>query len=1076
MRPKSRLSRRPALSRRVAIAGSAFVLALAASVGLASAQGGASKGSEHIVLSKGEWIDLSAEDVKWRPASLDLSRKATVILELAGAPVGKHQAEARKAGKELSNAERAALRAELKGNQDELTPRIAAAGGQVVADYQDAYNGLAVRVPLKNLSKLSGLPGVLAVHPSRTFEPSNAAGAQYIRAHNAWQDTGFTGAGVQVAVLDTGVDYYHANFGGSGDPADFEADNGLTIEPGTFPTAKVVGGTDFVGDDYDADSDDPATATPDPDPDPLDCNGHGSHVAGTAAGFGVLSDGSTYTGPYNAGIYASNSFEIGPGVAPEADVLAYRVFGCAGSSSEEVIVDALNQALVDGADVVNMSLGSVFGRDDEPSTEASDTLSLAGVVVVASAGNAGPSGYITDGPAVADRSISVAAVDASGPSFPGANVALSTGQSVLAQNSNGAALPSGPLPVAVLRTSYPDGPVSLGCDPAEYTNFPGGVAGKLVVTVRGTCARVARAIFGEQAGAAAVAMINTSSGYPPFEGRITSNPDTGEEFTVTIPFLGIRGVLGPSPTDDPEKLVAADGGTATLSAAPVPNPGFQRAASFTSGGPENVSSEVKPDVTAPGVSVVSTLVGSGTVGTRISGTSMSAPMTAGVAALVSEAHPAWLTEHIKAAIVNTADVSTSTIAAGAYNVRLFGSGVVDARRAVDTVGFVTTADATGTLSFGQESLGAAYSETLPITIHNTSGSQITYDLSASFNGGALGARASISPRSVRVPENGSATANVTLTLSGSNVAALPGMSTFTIGWGSVLTARGVVVAAPKGNNAGAYPLRVPFLVAPRGLSNVTAGAKAPYSQSGGVATSSVPLTNSGIHRGDADVYAWGIQDGDDVAHPEDSMDVRAAGVQSLPGDVLGGAPDDRSLVFAINVHGKASNQAVSEFDVVIDTENDGRADFFVVGVDFGAVTAGEFDGRMASFIFDAAGNLINAWVADNPMNGSTVLLPTLASDIGLKAGNDSFFYAINAFSIVPGDLIDTTAVAEYQSHSPAVSNGQFISLAPGASATLGLSVDRVQFNKAPALGWLVATLDDPNGGAQAELIPVGKLP
>ncbi len=66
------------------------------------------------------------------------------------------------------------------------------------------------------------------------------------------------------------------------------------IEPGTFPTVKVAGGYDFVGNDYDASSDDPALNTPEPDPDPLDCNGHGSHVAGTAAGHGVLTDGSTF--------------------------------------------------------------------------------------------------------------------------------------------------------------------------------------------------------------------------------------------------------------------------------------------------------------------------------------------------------------------------------------------------------------------------------------------------------------------------------------------------------------------------------------------------------------------------------------------------------------------------------------------------------------------------------------------------------------------------------------------------------------------------------------------------------------
>src|SRR5205823_1353167 len=107
--------------------------------------------------------------------------------------------------------------------------------------------------------------------------------------------------------------------------------------------------------------------------------------------------------------------------------------------------------------------------------------------------------------------------------------------------------PAGPLPVKVLKTS--GGQISLGCDPSEYT--AAGVTGALVVTRRGTCARVARAIFGQQAGAAAVVMVNSSDTLPPFEGQITSNPDTGEAYTVTIPFLGVR-------SSDGAALLAAD--------------------------------------------------------------------------------------------------------------------------------------------------------------------------------------------------------------------------------------------------------------------------------------------------------------------------------------------------------------------------------------------------------------------------------------------------------------------------------------------------------------------------------------
>src|SRR5262249_1355940 len=160
--------------------------------------------------------------------------------------------------------------------------------------------------------------------------------------------------------------------------------------------------------------------------DPLDCNGHGSHTAGTPPGFGVLSDGTTYGGPYDGTTY-SNSFRIGPGVAPQATPYAYRVFGCEGATSETVRLPALHRAMAAAVAVVNRSLGSPFGRTEEPSSVASDTLAENGVVVVASAGNSGPSAYITGAPAAATRALSVAAVDASSATFPGADLALSTG-------------------------------------------------------------------------------------------------------------------------------------------------------------------------------------------------------------------------------------------------------------------------------------------------------------------------------------------------------------------------------------------------------------------------------------------------------------------------------------------------------------------------------------------------------------------------------------------------------------------------------------------------------------------------
>src|SRR5207245_4727115 len=106
---------------------------------------------------------------------------------------------------------------------------------------------------------------------------------------------------------------------------------------------------------------------------------------------------------------------------------------------------------------------------------------------------------------------------------------------------------------------------------------------------------------------------------------------------------------------DRAKILAADGGATTLTAATLTNPGFTRFASFTSGGPRIGDSHLKPDITAPGVSISSTFSGSGNLAEFLSGTSMAAPHVTGSAALTRQAHPSWKVEDIKAAIVGTAD-------------------------------------------------------------------------------------------------------------------------------------------------------------------------------------------------------------------------------------------------------------------------------------------------------------------------------------------------------------------------------------------------------------------------------------
>jgi hypothetical protein len=244
----------------------------------------------------------------------------------------------------------------------------------------------------------------------------------------------------------------------------------------------------------------------------------------------------------------------------------------------------------------------------------------------------------------------------------------------------------------------------------------------------------------------------------------------------------------------------------------------------------------------------------------------------------------------------------------------------------------------------------------------------------------------------------------------------------------------------------------------------------------------VEVRNTGIHSGTADPFVWASSDPDDVPHPENSTDIRAVGLQVLPREALCesdpvgtcGTQNDRSLVFAINVWGFYSNPAVSEFDIAIDINGDNQPDRFVVGVDLGAVLAGTFDGRFASVVLDEEGTLLNAWVAEAPMNGSTMLLPALASDLGLAPGDGhhpvrDLTFQVSSSSFVPEDDGDENT----PDNASLLGGGNFsgsVVVAPGGTASV--SVPPGVFGASPgALGWMIVTHDDPNGAPQADLIP-----
>ncbi len=1006
------------------------------------------------------------------PVALDDARIVNVMLELRGDPVA--VVESRTANRQLAKAERARIKAELKGRQDAIKGQIASNGGQVLAQLQSAYNGIKVRIARKDVAALTTLPNVVAVRGLQLQTPGNETSVPFLGIPGeVWEDLGYTGTGVKIAVIDTGVDYTHANFGGPGTVEAYEAADAAdtTLGPedaASFGAAapKVKGGYDFVGDDYDASADDGSPQLiPHPDPDPLDCvftegsSGHGSHVSGTATGFGVLADGSTYTGPYNSRAY-ENDFEIGPGVAPQAELYALRVFGCDGST--DVTVEAIEWAVEHDMDVINMSLGSSFGRRDDPSAVAATNAAAAGVIVVASAGNSGPSPYITGAPAAGTGAISTAAVDST-ENFTGVQLDFDTGSSIVALAANGIAPPDGTVyDIVVLQDIAGTAENErLGCTLEAFTSngIAEGDDNVLAVTERGVCARVARAVYGEQAGADAVAMINTSPGYPPYEGPIAGDPGTGAAFEVTIPFLGIQG-----PLTSPDAVALRAASTATTTIVDLPNPGFRGFASFSSGGPRNGDSALKPDIAAPGVSIMSTASGTGTKGHILSGTSMASPHVAGVAALVRQAHPDWTGEEAKAAIVNTGDPN----AMAGYSVTRAGTGLVSTAAAISTpvvaLGDMVAGDPdlgladfhNSNLSFGFDELGANYSATREITLRNFSTDDVTLGTGSAAGPGARPHSVAFGAGSVVVAAGGEATLSVTLGVPAGTVGNSAGFRQ--VSGNVVLTGDGVT-------------LRVPYLLVPRALSTIETSGK--LTPNGKPATFTVTNPN-GVITGSADVYQWGLEDGDDVNEAVlggAGYDLQAAGVQSFD---LGGG--DAFIVFALSTHDRWSNAAVNEYDVIVDVDGDKQPDYIVIGFDLGALTAGSFNGIPAVFVLDLAtgGLSFTGFGASAPTDSSTYLMPVLASDIGLTAASGGFSYGVESYSLEGAGSDAMRGTASFDPWNPAlVSDEEFPyrEVAPGGSATFELALNGKTYAKQKPLGVMIVSPDDA-AGAEVQLIRV----
>lgn len=459
------------------------------------------------------------------------------------------------------------------------------------------FNGFTVEATAANRAKLARLPGVKAMYPVDIIaapnpERSSPISADMIAAINltgaaAAQAAGYSGKGIKVGIIDTGVDIDHPAFGGGGVPGG-----------NSFPTARIVAGYDFVGDNYNSGGT-PEQQVPLPDPNPDDCNGHGTHVAGIVGG-----NGGSITG-----------------VAPGVTFGAYRVFGCTGSSSADVIVAALERAYADGMQVINQSLGAARQWPQYPTAQATSRLAGKGVVMVASIGNNGPGGSSPDAlfaagaPGIGEQVIGVASYDNAQQSFSVAGLPYGFNVATGAP----AAPASGSLPMS--KTGTP-----ASADDACAALPAGSLAGTAVLIRRGTCSFYVKALNAENAGAAAVVLYNNAAG--------ALNPTVAGTPPISIPVVAITAAQGATL----DGLIAGGSTTLNWTAEYVDWPyGTGGLISGFSSFGLAADLSLKPNVGAPGGGILSAYPLEAGATAVLSGTSMSSPHVAGGVALIMEA-------------------------------------------------------------------------------------------------------------------------------------------------------------------------------------------------------------------------------------------------------------------------------------------------------------------------------------------------------------------------------------------------------------------------------------------------------
>ena len=661
--------------------------------------------------------------------------RAYALVQLAGEPLASDAKTRPARGKKIDfnsssvksyRAQLAKLRNDYKAWLKANVPQ-----AKVTGEFDIALNAVAIKLNGASLAQVSATAMVKSAQYQGLYYPNAVdPDLSLIHAQQAWAKQGGAadaGAGIKVAIVDTGIDVSHPCFSDAGYAAQQHlGDPKLTNN-------KVIAARVFNNKLNQSRFD--ATAVQD----------HGTHVAGTVAcNFETPATVNGVTIPYGIS-----------GVAPVALLGNYNVFpGDVADARSEDILNALEAAYRDGFDVANMSLGGGSHGIQDLLTTAVDNLDRANMVVAVAAGNSGPGHFTVESPGMAERALTAGASTV--PHFVGAP--LSVGGATYGVASGDFATVSADLTALLGVIKNDAGALSNACTAgvagADGKPAAGSLTGQIALVSRGACTFSEKIRNAQDAGAIAAIVVNNVAGDPTAMGLggIANEP--------TIPaYMAAQ--------DTKTALVAENGHSATIGAAMSY---FQTAngdimAGFSSQGPTDVDFRVKPDVVAPGVNVLSSVPANACAAPPcfafFSGTSMATPHLAGSAAVVLGQHPTWSAAEVRSAVVNTADrgvLKDFAKAAPVDDVNVIGAG---RENLASAVGAVVALDPVS-VNFGAVPSGSGQPRRGSITLTNLSGTPQTFGL-AIVDGPATGVTYSLNRSGVTLGAGESATVVVTMT-------------------------------------------------------------------------------------------------------------------------------------------------------------------------------------------------------------------------------------------------------------------------------------------------------------------------